>query len=162
MPFSGEVKHGIRLHRAVDSFTDQHAWVKRLKTELGPLRRYGGIIIDVLLDYHLASNFEQYHELSLSQFAQKVYPQIEINRELYPERFVRVCTAMCEMDWLSGYNNLANIERAFNGISARLSRPVDLAKSLDWHQSNAHLFQQDFEAFYLELISFARQYARQV
>jgi len=156
MPFTDEVKFGIQLHRAVDTYTDQHAWVKQLKSELGPLRRYGGIIIDVLLDYHLAIKFEQFHPLPLSPFAKSIYPKIEINHELYPERFSRVCTAMSEMDWLSGYNKLENIERALNGISARLSKPVDLAQSLDWHNDNLHLFDQGFQDFYSELMVFAK------
>ena len=159
LPFDEVLKQGIRLHRAVDTFTDQHEAIGQLKRDMGPHRRYAGIILDVLFDHHLARNFQNFHSLSLELFSQDIYQRIDTQDTAYPERFVMVCQRMQQMDWLTGYRQLANIERALNGIGQRLKRPVDLAAALDWHQTQYQHLDEVFHAFYIELLAFAQSQA---
>ena len=75
--YDDNIKQGIQLHRSIDTFTDSHSYTKSLTRELGTLRRYGGIIIDVLYDHQLAINFANFHHNSLPVFAQDCYIQLD-------------------------------------------------------------------------------------
>lgn len=155
LSFNNEIKQGIQLHRSIDSFTDAHAYTKSLTCQLGSLRRYGGIIIDVLYDHQLALNFEQFHHQSLTQFAKDCYLELNTDIEHLPESFIKTVTSMKQMDWLSGYGDMQNIERALNGISKRLKKPVDLTQCLDWYQTHQANIEVGFSEFYRDLSNFA-------
>ena len=44
-----QIERGIRLHRAIDAYTDGHPLIQQLRRDLPPgLRRYAGILIDLL------------------------------------------------------------------------------------------------------------------
>lgn len=158
LPYSAEVKFGIELHRAVDSFTDCHDFTTSLKSELGQWRRYGGIILDVFYDHQLASQFDQFSNHSLADFAVKCYRQLEYIPEQSPDRFKRVIHGMTTMNWLSGYQEIENIERALFGISKRLSGNVNLTESLHWYRDNERRFSQGFSHFYQDLQKYSNFY----
>lgn len=153
--YNDKIKQGIQLHRSIDTFTDSHLYTKSLTRQLGSLRRYGGIIIDVLYDHQLAINFAKFHHSSLPAFAQDCYIQLDTNIDHLPESYVKTVSSMKQMDWLSGYGDMDNIERALTGISRRLKRPVELIESLGWYLENQASIEQDFPEFYNDLIDFA-------
>ncbi|WP_299270117.1 ACP phosphodiesterase [uncultured Psychrosphaera sp.] len=153
--YDDKIKQGIQLHRSIDTFTDSHSYTKSLTRELGSLRRYGGIIIDVLYDHQLAINFAKFHHNSLPVFAQDCYIQLDTNIKHLPDKYITTVSAMKQMDWLSGYGDMNNIERALTGISRRLKKPVELTESLDWYLENQAAIEQDFPEFYNDLIDYA-------
>lgn len=158
LPYSKEIKLGIELHRAVDSFTDNHEHTRELKSKLGKWRRYGGIILDVFYDHQLANQFEQIENMNVKTFSGICYQQLANIPENSPERFKRVVTSMREMDWLSGYQNIENIEKALFGISQRLSSRVDLSESISWYLENQGEFSSIFSIFYSELQKYSKEY----
>jgi acyl carrier protein phosphodiesterase len=163
LSFNTDIKQGIQLHRAVDTFTDSHPYTKSLTRQLGSLRRYGGIIVDVLYDHQLALKFQQFHHQPLNHFAQKCYLELDGDLELdkdiehLPEAYIAVVNAMKEMDWLSSYHDINNIKRALIGISRRLKKPVNLTECLAWYLDNQDDIEQNFPQFYTDLINFANK-----
>ena len=163
LDFDSDIKQGIQLHRAVDVFTDNHHYTKTLTRQLGSLRRYGGIIVDVLYDHQLAINFEQFHHQPLNVFAKDCYYELardleyglELDVEYFPVAYIKVVNAMKKMDWLSNYGDINNIERALVGISQRLKKPVDLTECLTWYLDRQKSIEQDFSAFYNDLTDFS-------
>ena len=163
--YNEDIKQGIKLHRAVDTFTDKHPFTRDLKQSLGQYRRYGGIVLDVFYDHQLALQFDnsnQSNSLDLFSFSQKAYQELDLTTlmqqgYLFPERFVRVVKAMTEMDWLTGYSDIDNIERALMGISHRLKRPVDLTQILPWYETHFNEINLGFLSFYQELVSYAQE-----
>lgn len=158
LPYSDDIKLGIELHRAVDSYTDKHEYTLELKSKLGQWRRFGGIILDVFYDHQLAVQFEQVEELALPQFSAMCYQQMTEVPTACPDRFKRVVTSMSEMDWLSGYAELNNIERALSGISQRLSNKYDLTTSIEWYEDHQDLFSNSFLRFYGDLKKYSKEY----
>lgn len=158
LPYSDEVKLGIELHRAVDSYTDNHEYTLELKAQLGKWRRFGGIILDVFYDHQLACQFERIENMPLLKFSTLCYQQLADVPDVAPERFKRVVTSMSQMDWLSGYKKLENIERALVGISQRLSNRIELSHSIDWYLAHQPLFSNGFLDFYNELQNFSKEY----
>src|SRR4051812_17048427 len=56
-----EFQPGIRRHLQIDAFTDSHPLFRQSILRLDPdFRRYGGIIIDILYDHFLASEWERF------------------------------------------------------------------------------------------------------
>jgi Uncharacterized protein conserved in bacteria len=54
---------GIRLHRAIDVYTDAHAEVLAAKARLPPpYRRYAGIALDMWFDHCLARDFTRWDD----------------------------------------------------------------------------------------------------
>lgn len=158
LPYDYAIKVGVQLHRKVDVFTDKHAYVASLKKELGPWRRYAGIILDVLFDHQLALNFERIHSISLANFSKQTYLRLELDQQ-YPERFHRVVNGMKAGDWLTGYQSKENIHRALQGIGQRLRKPVDLQQSLLWCDEQKIDLESGFLSFYQDLTRYAVEQA---
>ncbi len=61
---------GIRLHRAVDVYTDAHAEVAAARALLpSPYRRYAGILLDMWFDHLLARDFERWSGRGLEPYS---------------------------------------------------------------------------------------------
>lgn len=69
-----DLRHALQLHRAVDTYTDNHPAVKTSKQRLGSdFRLISGVMIDVYYDYILANNFDRFCAKPLDLFCQDVY-----------------------------------------------------------------------------------------
>ena len=67
--FDVGIESGIRLHRAIDAFTDSHHLVQSSHARFHcKYRRYGGIITDLAFDHFLAVNWNQYDSRPLGVF----------------------------------------------------------------------------------------------
>ena len=111
---------GIRLHRCIDEFTDQHAATREAREFFRPYYRlYSGAFIDVVYDHFLATDETEFTDSSLLAFSEKVYAFLENNRRWFPDRFAAMFPFMRSQNWLFNYRTLQGIERSFNGISRR-------------------------------------------
>ncbi|RZK26682.1 MAG: DUF479 domain-containing protein, partial [Hymenobacter sp.] len=72
--YQPEVQAGIRMHRAIDTFTDQHPVVRRSTARLraAGAGKYAGVVADVFYDHFLAANFQEFSAESLPAFTQRV------------------------------------------------------------------------------------------
>ncbi len=118
--FHPEVAKGIRLHRAIDSFTDQHPLFvtgrKRARIHAG---RYAGVVMDMFYDHLLAVQWEQWHPEQLANYAQRMYALLHTHRDLLPERTRLMLTYMVHGDWLTSYATLEGLASALAGLSRR-------------------------------------------
>ena len=56
--YSENVQRGIRFHRFIDSFTDDHLLVRDAKKFFYPSQaKFSGVVVDVLFDHLLALNW---------------------------------------------------------------------------------------------------------
>ena len=68
--YSESVQKGIEMHRAIDTFTDEHAVVMKSKKRLFPVyHKYAAVIVDMFYDHILAKNWEEYSPISLKLYA---------------------------------------------------------------------------------------------
>ena len=132
--FPTQIVQGIRLHRFVDSFTDQHSQVLQAKL-LFPahLRRYAPIALDMFWDHCLAANWSEFHHLSLIDFCQMA--ELKIAQEttpkdiILPERFERINRLVWRDKWIESYQKISNIEYALQRMSSRSTRMAPLAET---------------------------------
>jgi len=74
LQYHDEIAKGIILHRHIDSFTDQHP--KHLEAKRffrNDFGHYAGILVDFTYDHFLASNWNEYSNISLRWFAKHVH-----------------------------------------------------------------------------------------
>lgn len=152
------MRHGIRLHRRIDSFTDSHQVVQHSKRLIRPeYRRYAGILIDMFYDHYLARHWQDYSHESLDVFAEKVSRVVLSHMDRLPPSMKRSMTYMIRNDLLLSYREVAGIRRALRGIETRLKRPSGLRHATEDLALNYTAFGEDFFDFFPLLIDFVRQ-----
>ena len=63
LDFNEGVQEGIRLHRRIDHFTDEHPIVQRSKERLRPkYHKFAGVVTDMFYDHFLARDWDHYSE----------------------------------------------------------------------------------------------------
>ena len=152
----GEVD-GIRIHRAIDSFTDAHPAVGAVRNILHPrCHKYAGVAVDVFFDHFLATQFREVTGDELDEFVRYVYHLLRIRAERLPPRAARMAHYMMEQDWLYHYQSTAGIDRALNGLARRTQFPSGLdtaVQDLVAHYDEIHLH---FLRFWPELAAHVR------
>lgn len=150
-----EIAAGVRGHRRVDRFTDDHAVVRRARERFEPrLRRFAGIALDVAFDHFLAKHFTRFGTGDLPTFSRTVYAALAAHDVYLPERLRSVRPRMAAEDWLFSYVELDNVRRALIGISRRMRHENPLVESFSSVVSAYADLESDFLEFFPELQRF--------
>jgi acyl carrier protein phosphodiesterase len=116
------IQKGIRLHRMIDLFTDQHSATKTAKELLKPaVGAYAGAFIDVIYDHFLATDPDIHDADTWMQFSATTYQLLEPQIHHFPEKFARMFPYMKTQNWLYNYRFNWGIERSFEGVARRAS-----------------------------------------
>lgn len=115
------LQHGIRLHRAIDTYTDNHPLTlrgrERLRAHCG---KYAGVALDLFYDHGLASQWDRLSATPLPAFAQRMYALLTAHAHLMPAATQRMLPYMVRGDWLTSYATIDGIGRALSGLAARV------------------------------------------
>lgn len=153
------IERGLRLHRAIDSFTDQHPEVRAAARLLPPVyRRYAGIITDIAFDHYLARDWQDYHPQPLPDFAREALATLLDHRHLMPPAAAALATHMHQRQSLASYASPNFPPRALAAIAARLSRPSSLASAPQALAAASAPLHAAFRRFYPQLIAYARHW----
>jgi acyl carrier protein phosphodiesterase len=150
--FPPEIARGIRLHRAIDEYTDSHPIVKKSKDRLRPTyRHYAPVIVDVFYDHFLAKNWATYSDVALVVYAENTYELARRNKEILPEQFNHMMKYMTQGNWLVHYATTDGIHQALSGMSRRSRFDSKMDQSV--HELKAYYseFENEFSAFLPEL-----------
>jgi len=146
-------QRGIRCHRQIDRFTDNHPRFKSCVSRFSrPFRRYGGILTDIYFDHFLARDWPNYSTVALVQFIGEVHRDIETCLPEIPPEVRPHLQRMSQENWLGMYATLSGIRAILRRVSCRLRRPFDLSASLPIFEAYQLAFADDFQAFFPELI----------
>lgn len=151
-----DIQKGIRLHRAIDTFTDSHEVTRRARQFFKPaVGLYAGAFVDVVYDHFLAKNAEVFVIQSLPQFASAVYAELNRHREYLPEKFARMLPYMEQQNWLYHYQFPDGIRKSFDGLARRASYLSDAAPAYGLFMENYTALEKAFDAFFPEVSAFA-------
>ncbi|MET4073267.1 ACP phosphodiesterase [Hymenobacter sp. UYCo722] len=147
------VQAGIRLHRAIDTFTDQHPVVRRSTQRLraAGYGKYAGVVSDMFLDHFLARNFSEFSSESLSDFAQRVHIVLRAREPEMPPRVQQMLHYMVQHSWLRGYAETEGIRRALGGLSSRASAGSGMETAATELVANYPHYEADFREFFPQL-----------
>jgi acyl carrier protein phosphodiesterase len=115
------IQKGIRLHRAIDNYTDTHEATQQLKNIFRPqYRLYSGAFADVVYDHFLAIDHNEFASADrLKEFTSSVYQILNNRIEQLPPHFQTIFPYMKEHDWLYNYQYRWGIEKSFEGLVRR-------------------------------------------
>ena len=155
--FSAGIQEGIRLHRAIDEFTDSHPATKELKEFFRPeYRLYAGAFGDVVYDYFLANDKNEFPSASaLEDFSASVYAIIDERFQELPAGFQRLFPYMRSQDWLFNYREPWLIERSFHGLERRAIYLQESGIAFKIFSENIEVMRSCYMSFFPELKAFA-------
>ena len=143
-----DLQRGIRLHRRIDSFTDQHPITaigrERVRAHCG---KYAGVALDLFYDHLLAREWERFHAEPLTAFAQRCYRLLHIEQALLPERTLHMLPYMVKGDWLTSYATIEGIGRALDGLSQRAFRAEGLKGAEVVLHEHIDVYRNEFSTF---------------
>ena len=153
------IQKGIKLHRAIDTFTDAHPLIHEAKAPFRPLvRLYSGAFVDVAFDYFLANDTTENSQREWQEHSQRVYAVLRRYEEFLPEVFKKVLDKMQQDDWLYNYRNEWGIEYSFRNV---VNKAQFLDKTINVFPAflaNKDFLREKYEIFFPEIKSFAQDF----
>lgn len=120
LKYPEEIQKGIQMHRAIDTFTDQHEAFKKSKQKLFSIYgHYSAVIVDIFYDHFLAKNWNKYHDKPLLKFTKSFYTTLNLHSDLLPEKICKMMPYMIEQNWLYNYQYIDGIHRVLEGMNRR-------------------------------------------
>lgn len=155
LQYPEQVAFGIKLHRRIDSFTDQHADVKQCIKLLKPgYGRYSGIVADVFFDHFLATNWNDYSSNTLKQFASHAHRVFLTNFDILPFRVKQFLPFLILHKRLESYSQRENMPLVLDIMSGHTSLP----KNGQWANRILNQEYEQFEAlfrsFFAEMVDY--------
>ncbi|WP_430966911.1 ACP phosphodiesterase [Spongiimicrobium sp. 2-473A-2-J] len=153
-----QVQKGILLHRAIDTYTDAHATVRKSTKRLHRnYSHYSGVIVDIFYDHFLAKNWSSYSPTPLKEFVENFYDLLEDNYTLLPEGIKRMMPYMIADNWIYNYAKMEGIGRVLNGMNRRTKNRSKMNFAILDLEEHYSEFESEFTSFFEELIIFSKQ-----
>lgn len=150
--YSEGIQQGIKLHRAIDEFTDNHADMIKSKERLrSRYKKYAPVISDIFYDHFLAVNWQDYSTISLRDYTLQVYEYLGKHYDLFPERSKQFYNYMIKYDILFAYTKLEGIERVMQGMSRRASFISGMETAVEELQKDYADYKTEFQSFFPDL-----------
>ncbi|WP_136067734.1 acyl carrier protein phosphodiesterase [Modicisalibacter radicis] len=132
---------GIRHHRRVDAWVDQHQVVREARSRApDDGRRYAGIALDMVWDHFVARD---HLDPALVARCYRV-----LASRSAPARLATMVPLLIEEDWLSRYADLDFTCSAIANIGRRLRGPNRLAALVPWVEADYAGLERDFHALW--------------
>ncbi len=154
-----EIELGVKLHRAIDAYTDQHPIVRKSQQRFdSEFRRYSGIICDISYDHLLALNWHQHSTISLEAFSKIAYQAVLDAAEHSPATATNTILRMQSVRALEFYKNEEFVDRSLKSISTRLKRINPLNQAFGQFGQHKQALDEDFALFLPDVARFANEW----
>ena len=156
--YVASVQKGIELHRAIDSFTDDHPATAKAKKIFRPhYRLYSAPIMDVLYDHFLANDENEFPAGSLLPFSTTVYKTLEQEAAHLPQHFLEVLSNMKMYNWLYNYRTREGIQQSVRGLVRRAAYMHDSTKAIELFNLHYDELNQYYREFFPDVKQMAKQ-----
>ncbi|MDO6800829.1 acyl carrier protein phosphodiesterase [Wenyingzhuangia sp. 1_MG-2023] len=157
--YSDGIQYGIKMHRAIDVFTDEHPIFRQSKRRLdNKYRLYKGVIIDLIYDHFLAKNWQQYSDIPLDIYSQSFYQLLYKEFDILPEKTKHLLPYMSQQNWLYKYRTLQGIGEIMHDMNVRTRGISKMNEAIVDLRENYPIFEKDFTLFFDELQKYCTQY----
>lgn len=147
------VRTGIKLHRHIDSFTDQHPSTKACAQLLYPTYgRYAGVITDMFYDHFLSVFWSQYYpETPLEKFVSHTHRILILNYFNLPGGVKKLLPFLIKSKRLLSYGEIKGLHRALDIMARNTSLPDVNSRGIEVLHDNYETFAAHFREFYPEI-----------
>ncbi len=148
--YPAAIQRGIRLHRAIDDFTDTHPATKELKKFFKPhYGLYAGAFIDIVYDYFLGNDINEFTSAAeLALFSRETYTKLEKQLQGLPAAFQQVFVYMKQYDWLYNYHFDGGIQKSFAGMVRRAKYISESDTAFSIFMNNKESMQPYYDEFF--------------
>lgn len=162
--YTPAVQIGIRLHRAIDAFTDHHPATHNIAELFKPhYKRYAAAFADIVYDYFLANDVQQFPTPAvLEAFAQRTYAALNLPQQQYPPKFSNVLPFMVSQNWLYHYRSEDGIQKSFAGMVRRAAYLTESDTAFAIFKENKIYLGEQYELFFPNVKKFAIHTLRQL
>lgn len=158
LPF--EIQNGVRLHRQIDFFTDNHPIVKHSKQFLvEKYNHFSGVLIDIFYDYFLIKNWHKFNNISLEIFSEISIEILDKNSHILPFDSAHFLAYIKKYKIIENYGAIDTIKQVLEGMSKRttiLNSGIENGY-LDLEKFENEL-ESDFLTFFPELVASCQKF----
>ena len=153
---------GIKLHRAIDSFTDEHEATRQAKEYFRKdYRLYAGAFVDVVYDHYLALDTNSFaSDDDLQATASFTYDTLQDYEAILPEKFQPMLPYMKAQNWLYNYQFKWGIEKSLAGVVRRSKYLEESARAFATFETNYVALKECYCIFFPELKTMAQKLLR--
>jgi acyl carrier protein phosphodiesterase len=153
--FPEQVAFGIKLHRSIDLFTDQHPDVRKCIELLKPgYGRYGGIVVDVFFDHFLAANWTEHSIYTLRDFSKHAHAVFLSNFRLLPFRVKQFLPFLISNRRFESYARRDSLRQVLEIMARHTSLPAGADWAMDVLSQEYWQFDGYFRSFFKELTDY--------
>ncbi|MBL7934152.1 MAG: DUF479 domain-containing protein [Bacteroidia bacterium] len=146
------IVEGIKLHRKIDTFTDEHPMFRKSKRIFyDDFEKHSGILVDIYFDYFLAKDFNSHSNTPLKEFSKNVYSVYTENIGYLPETSARFLSYVIKNNIYESYGNIEGISQVLFHLSHRIKHGVALQDSVKVLNEKLPEMQANFDAFFKDL-----------
>lgn len=150
---------GIRLHRAIDAYTDEHSRLSRMRGEFPQsLRRYAGILMDLSFDHFLSRHWSDFSDIPLPHFNQQVYDILDRQQSQLSDRALLMAGRLRDYDLLGRYDDWKTVSESAERVGERFRRGNPLRDSGEKMLPMQQKLEQAFLDFYPDLVRFSANF----
>jgi acyl carrier protein phosphodiesterase len=154
--FPTEIKKGILLHRAIDTYTDAHPIFRQSTKRLhSNYHHYAGVIVDVFYDHFLAKNWHLYCDEKLEEFVYRFYKSLHDNQVALTLKTQNLMPYMIKQNWLVSYRSIDGIKQILTQMDHRTKNESKMRFATNELSEFYFEFENEFTPFFKDLISFS-------
>ena len=150
--YPDKIKEGILLHRFIDTFTDKNKFTLEAKAPFTPkYRKYSGIVIDIIYDHFLASNWEKYSNIPLKDFVDDFHNLLIKNNDMLPMEVQKFIPKLIANNRLYSYKDIDGIRSVLSTMAKYTSLPDHSEFAITVMEENYNMLQENFFSFFSDI-----------
>lgn len=153
-----EIGNGIKLHRAIDEFTDNNIFFKESKKIFQKnYGHYAGVVTDMVYDHILAKKWDKYPQTSLNRFAKNAYILLMANYSILPKQVKGFIFRMTLSRRLESYAKIEGIVAALDIMATHSRLPRENEMIINIFNEHENTLELQFQNFFCEITEFTKQ-----
>jgi len=153
---------GMKMHRAIDKFTDKHPILSSSKAILGADGHLKGVVLDLLYDHFLSQSWNLFSPIELDEFLLEFNQQAFGSSRHFPLKAKTIVGRMAATNLLGKYQAFDGLIPALERIDLRLSARTHAKETATQYipvlEQQYDLLKADFDVFFPELVVYFKQH----
>lgn len=151
---SEKYAEGVILHRAIDSYVDNHQIILDAKKRLSPnFGKFKGVLLDIYWDHFLAQNFMNHCGKDRNEFVSYSLNVLKKHSDIFNTKSKHMIVLMEKQNWLNDYSHLDGIDNILCQMSNRFRYENPLDKGINGLKENYLALSNDFKTLWPDLKS---------
>jgi len=149
---------GVVIHRAIDTFADQHPLYSLGKTRLTEkYGHYSGIVVDIFFDHFLALHWDKFSKQNFKAYCRDFYINLALHTNILTRRSRFIMPYIIIRDWLGSYVEVDNIASVLARMSRRTSLPPESEFAKKILLENYESYRKEFFEFMPQIIAMVEE-----